>query len=104
MPLHGPTYAETTGGDCPDGSCSGAPRIVTYEATGAEVPGGFVVPIGAELAAADYAVGYFGSPNAAWVPQFTFPEVGRTTTQFTAQFSGDELPAGAVYQFQIVES
>lgn len=101
---HMPAYGEG-GSSCADSGSCGGPRIVEYTATGAESPAGFTVPIGATLAAATYHVGFFGAAGADEVPwAWDFPSGSRTTTSFVAKFSGDALPAGAVYKFQIVEA
>lgn len=100
---HMPAYGEG-GSSCSSGASCGT-RIVEYTATGAESPAGFTVPIGTTLAAADYHVGFFGASGASVVPgAWDFPPGSRTTSQFVATFSGDSLPAGAVYKFQIVEA
>lgn len=77
-------------------------RVVAYEATGAESPSGFTVPIGATLASANYHVSFFSVEDGIIVP-WAWSFTAKTTTQFEARFSGDELTAGGFYFFEIVE-
>ncbi len=93
------------GSECGDGGCSGGPRIVEYTATGSELPSGFTIPVGVTLASTDYSVAFFNVEDDIIAPAaWSFPWSGRTTTSFTARFTGDSLTAGGVYKFQIVES
>jgi hypothetical protein len=103
---HMPTYGEDGSGCSSEGSCA-APRVVEYTATGAEVPAGVTIPIGATLSAATYHVGFFGlggdgTGDVPWA--WGFPNASRTTSQFLATFTGTTLTAGAVYKFQIIEA
>lgn len=97
-------YGASDGDSCGD-ACGGGPRIVEYVATGSELPGGATIPIGTELAAADYRVAFWGVEADIIVPiAWSFPTAFKTTTQFQARFAGDGLTAGGTYYFQIVES
>jgi hypothetical protein len=100
MPRYG------TGGVTCSSGCSGGPRIVEYVATGAELPAGFIVQIGATLADANYNVSFFGVDSDIFTPpSWSFPWGGYTTSQFQARFVdvGIPLTAGGLYKFQIVE-
>jgi hypothetical protein len=100
---HMPSYIGS-GSACDDGSCSGAPRIVEYTATGDELPSGFTVPVGTTMPSTDYRVSFYGVEDDVVVPAaWSFPWSGRTTTQFQARFAGDALTPGAVYLFELVE-
>ncbi len=100
---HMPSYGGSGSACSGSGSCGS--RIIEYTATGAESPSGFVVPIGTTLAAADYHVQFFGVEDDVIVPlAWSFPTSGKTYSQFEARFAGDELTAGGVYKFQIVEA
>lgn len=96
-------YGSDDGSSCADGAC-GAPRIVTYTATGSEGVD-FTVPIGTTLAADTYEVGLFGIAGAANFPILDFPNAlagDRTTSQFRV-LSAAVLTLGDVLKFQIVE-
>lgn len=97
-------YGSGSGTTCAD-ACGGGQRIVSYVATGAELPGGFNVPIGTTLALATYHVGFFGVVADIIVPiAWSFPTAGKTTSQFQVRFSGAGLTAGGAYYFQLKEA
>lgn len=87
------------------GGAGGSPRIVSYTATGTELPGGFTVPIGETLTRATYTVGFFGVEADIIVPwAWSFPVASKTASRFQARFAGDGLTAGGIYYFQLVEA
>lgn len=98
-----PSYG-SAGSNC-DSGCTGAPRLVSYTATGLEGTD-FMVPIGTTLADDEYSVGLFSFESTTNVPICAFPNADagdRTQTEFRV-LTAAVLTAGDVLVFQIVEN